>query len=147
MSREVYRNRHFTLLVGWVAIVFAAAAIVAALVREGSAADRWLPVLPVFALSAFCLLRLARAGVYADAEGVRIVNPFRTVRLPWERIVRFSLRPSGGFAAVAFAELVDAEPIQIWAIQARVNTVPSRRVPEELVEQLNERLAAERATR
>lgn len=144
---RAYRNRNYALLVGWVAFIFAAAGIIGALVREGSAAERWAPVLPILALSAFCLLRLARAGVYADAEGIRILNPLRTVRVPWERLIRFSLRPSGGFAAVGFAELVDADPIQIWGIQARVNTVPSRRIPEEIVGQLNARLAAERAAR
>lgn len=142
-----YRNRNLTLLVGWVGVIFLVASVVAAVVRDGTVVERWGPVLPIVALSAFCLLRLARAGVYADEAGIRIINPLRTVKLPWERVVRFSLRPSGGFAAVGFAELIDAEPIQIWGIQARVNTVPSRKVPEELIDQLNARLAAERAIR
>lgn len=139
-----YRNRQYSALIATVAVLFTAASLVAALVREGSAGDRFTPLIPVVLLSAFCLLRLARAGVYADSEKVRILNPLKTVELPWERVVRFSLRPSKGFPAVGWAELVDGEPVQIWGIQARSSAPAATRIPRELVEALNERLAQEK---
>jgi hypothetical protein len=139
--RTPYRNSSYATLIAVVAVLFAIASVVAYL------ANHWPiePVIAVFALSAFCLLRLARAGVYADAEGIRVLNPLRTVRIPWERVQRFTLRAHGGFPAVGFAELVDGERVQIWGIQARSHTLAARRIPEEVVAALNERLAQERA--
>jgi hypothetical protein len=136
-----YRNSSYAVLIAVVAVLFSVASVAAYL------ADHWPiePVLVVFALSAFCLLRLARAGVYADDEGIRILNPLRTVRIPWARVQRFTLRAHGGFPAVGFAELVDGEKVQIWGIQARSHSAPARRVPEEVVAALNERLAQARA--
>jgi hypothetical protein len=134
---KAYRNSSYAVLIAVVAVLFSAAYL----------GDHWPiePVLVVFALSAFCLLRLARAGVYADDAGIRIVNPLRTERIPWERVQRFTLRAHGGFPAVGFAELVDGERVQIWGIQARSHSAPARRIPEEVVESLNERLAQARA--
>lgn len=148
----IYRNRGYAQLIAVVALVFAVAALVSAIVRDTgdggqplSALDRWAPAVIVGLLSAFCLLRLARAGVYADARGIRVLNPLRTVRVPWDRVQRFSLRPHKGFPAVGFAELVDGSRVQIWGIQSRSASAAARRVPEQLIEQLNEALAQARA--
>lgn len=145
----VYRNGPYALLITVVAALFALASVVSALVREGdlSVGARWGPVLPVLALSAFCLLRLARAGVYADDSGIRVLNPLNTVRIPWEHLQRFTLRPHRGFAAVGFAERVDGTRVLIWGVQARSASAPAKRIPEEVVAALNERLAQERARR
>jgi hypothetical protein len=138
-----YRNRSYALIIAVVAVLFAIASIVGAAVKGGS----WAPAGVVVALSAFCLLRLARAGVYADDEGIRVLNPMRTVRIPWERVERFTLRPHKGFPAVGFAELSDGSRVQIWGIQARSRAKAALRIPEEVVAQLNERLAEARAGR
>jgi len=143
---SVYRNRSYSTLITGVAILFALGSIVAAVARDGdpSLTQRAIPVLPVLALSAFCLARLARAGVYADDEGIRILNPLRSVRVPWDHILRFTVRASKGFPAVGFAELVDGREIMIWGIQSRSGTAVAKRIPAEVVEELNERLRVER---
>jgi hypothetical protein len=137
---EVYRNQSYALLIAVVASLFFVASAVNAAVNDGS----WPAVGVVGALSLFCLLRLARAGVYAREDGIRVLNPLRTVRVPWEHILRFTIKPSRGFPAVGFVELIDGREIQVWGIQARSPSVAAKRVPEEVVEQLNERLARER---
>lgn len=143
----IYRNRLYATFIAFIAVLFLVAGVAAAAFREGDLLERGLPLAPVALLSAFCLLRLARAGVYADERGIRIVNPLRTVTVPWEHVTRFRLGASGGFPTIAFADLVDGERIQIWGIQARSRSVPARRVPEELVDALNERLAEARRAR
>jgi hypothetical protein len=139
----VYRNSSYSLLIAVVASLFLVASIVAAVVSGGP----WSPVAVVAVLSIFCLVRLARAGVYADDEGIRVLNPLRTQRAPWDHVLRFTLKGSKGFPAVGFAELIDGREIQIWGIQARSHTAAARRIPEEVVAALNERLAQERAAR
>lgn len=140
MKPDVYRNSSYALLIAVVATLFFAASAVNAIVNGGG----WAAVVLVGVLSAFCLLRLARAGVYADEHGIRVLNPLRTVKVPWEHVLRFTLRPHRGFPAVAFAELIDGREIQIWGIQSRSQTVAAKRIPQEEVDRLNERLAAER---
>lgn len=139
----VYRNASYALLIAVVATLFLIASVVAAAVSGGP----WAPVGVVAALAAFCLLRLARAGVYANGEEIRVLNPLRTVRVPWEHVLRFTLKASKGFPAVGFVELIDGREIQIWGIQARSGTAAARRIPAEVVADLNERLAAEQAAR
>lgn len=139
----VYKNPAYSLLITVVAALFLIASGVAALVSGGP----YEPVYVVAALSVFSLARLARAGVYADAEGIRVLNPLRTVSVPWDHVLRFTLKASKGFPAVGFAELIDGREIQIWGIQARTGTAAARRIPDEVIAALNERLAAERAAR
>ena len=139
----VYRNDAYALLIAVVAGLFFIASVVAAVAGQ----TPWAAVAVVGALSTFCLLRLARAGVYADAEGIRVLNPLRTQRIPWEHVLRFTCKPSKGFPAVGFAELIDGREVQIWGIQARSGTPAARRIPDEVVAALNERLATERAGR
>lgn len=145
-----YRNEGLATLVKVVAFVFAAGAIVFAIVNDEpglSTASRWAPAVVVVAISLFCLLRLARAGAYAGDEGVRVVNPLRTVRLDWDSIMRFTLRPHKGFPALGFVELFDGSKVEIWGIQSRSRAPSALRGNEELIESLNERLAQERARR
>ena len=137
---SVYRNSAYALLIAVVASLFFAASFDAAAGKGGP----WEPVGVVAVLSAFCLLRLARAGVYVDDDGIRVLNPLRTVRMRWEDVLRFTLKPRGGFPAVGFVERIDGTEVQVWGIQARSGTAAARRIPEELVSALNERLAGAR---
>lgn len=138
-----YRNRSYSLLITVVACLFAAASVVGTLRSGGS----WAPAVVVGLLSAFCLWRLARAGVYADDEGIRVLNPTRTTRVAWDDVLRFRMRSHRGFPAVGFAELVDGTEILCWGLQARSRNAAAMRIPEAVVEELNERLAAERSAR
>ena len=144
---EVYRVRSLVALITVLAVLFAVGSIISAATRKGSATDRWVPALVVVALSGFCLARLARSGVYADEQGVRIVNPLRTDRIRWEELQRFTLRPHKGFRALGFAERIDGTQVQIWGIQARSSAPAAVRVPQQLIDELNERLGRERAAR
>ena len=137
---DVYRNQSYALLIAVVASLFFVASAVNAAANDGS----WEAVAVVGVLSLFCLLRLARAGVYVKGDGIRVLNPLRTVRVPWEHVLRFTLKPNRGFPAVGFVELIDGREIQIWGIQARSGSAAAKRIPEEVVARLNERLARER---
>ena len=143
----VHRNRQYALVIATVASLFLIASIIAAAVREGdlTTSQRVWPVVPVLVLSAFCLLRLARAGVYAGPEGIRVLNPLRTVKVPWEHVLRFTLEPHKGFPAVGFAELIDGRRIQIWGIQSRSSNAAAKRIPQQEIDALNERLREVRA--
>jgi hypothetical protein len=138
---DVYRNASYALLIAVVATLFFLASLVNALASDGT----WPSVVMVGLLSLFCLTRLARAGIYAGDDGIKVVNPLRTVRVPWGHILRFTLKPRRGFPAVAFVELIDGREIQVWGIQSRSGTVPAKRIPQVEVDKLNERLAAVRA--
>ena len=140
---DVYRNQSYALVIAVVAVLFFCASAVNAAVNGGG----WVPVGVVGALSLFCLLRLARAGVYAGDDGIRVLNPLRTVRVPWDHVLRFTLKPHKGFPALGFVELIDGREIQIWGIQSRSSSVVAKRIPEAVVGELNERLARERARR
>ena len=50
---------------------------------------------PLFALAWFIVFRCARAGVYTTADGIKIVNPFKTVRVRWQAVKQFSVRSHG----------------------------------------------------
>ncbi len=138
-----YRNQSLSALLTVTSGVFAGGAIVYALVGRAG----WLPMLVVVALAAFTFLRLARAGAFVDDRGVRIVNPLRTVRLPWEELAGFSLRAHGGFPALGFAERRDGSRVGIWGIQARSSSPAARRAPEAAIAALEARLEQERARR
>ena len=70
----VYRNHGFSQLLTLVAAVFAAGSVVLAISRsEATTAGRWAPAAVVIAISAFCYLRLARAGVHVERDGDRLL--------------------------------------------------------------------------
>jgi hypothetical protein len=140
---DVYRNDSYALVIAVIAVLFFCASLVNVAVNGGG----WIPVAVVGALSLFCLLRLARAGVYAKEDGIRVLNPVRTVRVPWDHVLRFTIKPHKGFPALGFVELIDGREIQIWGVQARSSTAAGKRIPEEVIGQLNERLARERERR
>jgi len=144
---RAYRVRSLSALITGLAVLFGLASLIAAATREGDFGDRWMPALVVCALSVFCLTRLARSGVFVDDDGVKIVNPLRTDRIRWEDLHRFHLRPHKGFRALGFAQRLDGTEVQIWGIQARTSAPAAVRVPQGLIDELNERLGRERARR
>ncbi len=138
-----YRNQGFAALLGVMGTVFGLGAIV--YVVTGRAG--WPPMLVVVALAVFTVARLARAGVFVEEGGVKVLNPLRTVRVPWEEVAGFSLKPSGGFAAVGFVDLVDGGRVQAWGIQARNKHPGAMQAPEAAIRALQARFEAERARR
>ena len=140
-----YRNEPFANLMIIVSFVFGAGGIVLAIWREdGSLIERAAPAVAMVAMSTFVFFRLARAGVYADDDGIRVVNPLRTERLPWEHLVRFTFKAYKGFPGIGLAELIDGRRVELWGIQARSPNEGAKRVPRQLVDDLNERLRVQR---
>ncbi|HVL94309.1 MAG TPA: PH domain-containing protein [Solirubrobacteraceae bacterium] len=140
-----YRNEGFSQLLMFVAAVATVGSVLVASSSDVEGPGRFAPPAVMVALGAFCYFRLARAAVYAGEEGIRIVNPLRTVRLPWSRVVRFNVRRQGGFPAVGFVMLDDGTEIKAWALQARNASPGAIRVANRLADELNERLAQARA--
>jgi Bacterial PH domain len=137
-----YRNPNFSQLMMLVAVVFAIGGILISATRVDSpVVSRVAAAVVVLGLAAFVYFRMARAGVYAGDDGIRIVNPFATVEIPWPHLVRFTARPKGGFPLMGFAERVDGTEVQLWGVQARSGSAGSKRVVDGLIEQLNEHLA------
>jgi hypothetical protein len=142
-----YRNPHFSQLLALVALVFAFGGVMIAMTRpDVTVAGRLAPIAVTVAISLFVFFRLARAGVYVDDDGIRVVNPFTTVEVPWAHLIRFTARSQGGFPLIGFAQRVDGTEVQLWGVQARGNSSGAKRVVEELIAQLNQRLAQARAS-
>jgi Bacterial PH domain len=143
-----YRNPHFSQMMMLVAVVFALGGILIAATRPEttSFAGRWAPAAVIVAMSTFVYLRLARAGVYAGEEGIRVVNPLRTVEIPWPHLIRFTARPHKGFPLIGFAQRVDGTEVKLWGVQARSGSSGAMKVCEDLIAELNERLAQVRSS-
>jgi hypothetical protein len=58
-------------------------------------------------------LRVARCGVIVEDDGVRVVNPVRTVRLNWSEISSFEFRAYGSCSI----KRVQGPPVAIVGIQ------------------------------
>ena len=125
-----------------VAVVFAFGGVLISATRpDGSVGSRVAAAVVVVAMSGFVYFRLARAGVYAGDDGIRVVNPLETVEVPWPHLVRFTARPQGGFPLMGFAQRVDGTEVKLWGVQARSSGAGAKRVVEDVIEQLNEHLA------
>ena len=138
-----YRNQGFAALLAVMGTVFGLGGIVYVITGRAG----WPPMLVVVLLALFTVLRLARAGVFVEEDGVKVLNPLNTVRIPWEEIAGFSLKRSGGFAAVGFVDLVDGGRVQAWGIQARNKHPGAMKAPQAAIAELQARFEAERARR
>src|SRR5829696_2235627 len=63
--------------------------------------------------SVWSIARLSRCGVYADDDGIRILNPLTSTRLRWEEIARFTHEDRGACRA----ERVDGSAVKIFGVQ------------------------------
>jgi hypothetical protein len=96
----------------------------------------------------FFIVRVAFARLYVLADGVRIVNPLRTVFLPWGRIDHFSLRPWGLiWTPIGHADLKDGTSVHIIGI-AGPNPAhwPRQKSAEVSITERNELLSSRRAS-
>jgi hypothetical protein len=95
-------------------------------------------------LSLWALLRLSRCAIYADAEGIRILNPLSTTRVRWDELRGFELTDRGR----GRVECVDASHVGVFGIQQPQWRWPGRprgRRERGMIEQLNRRLDARAA--
>jgi Bacterial PH domain len=92
-------------------------------------------------VSLWALLRLSRCAIYADAEGIRILNPLSTTRVRWDELRGFEL-PDRGPCRV---ERVDGSHVSVFGIQQPQWGGPGRprgRRERGMIEELNGRLDA-----
>ena len=145
MKAVQYRNRSFAGLLAMVGVVFFIGGIFISLTRpDVPLAGRIAPVVVIGLMSTFVIGRLARSGVFVRHDGIRILNPFRTVEIPWEHMTRFTARPHKGFPMMGFAQRIDGTEVELWGVQSRGTSSGSKRIVEELVDQLNQELARAR---
>jgi hypothetical protein len=88
------------------------------------------------AAAVWAIARLSRCGIYADAEGVRILNPLSAPRLRWEEIRRFELTDRGGCRV----ERTDGSAVNAFGIQKPQGTSRERSREAAMVAELNRRL-------
>ncbi|MGH2789243.1 MAG: PH domain-containing protein [Actinomycetota bacterium] len=88
--------------------------------------------------AAACLVayRFFMAGAYATDGGLRLVNPFRSVTVPWGDIERFSIASYGRWPVVAIVELKNGTRVPIVAIRAASWRMGARRMVEQIVQEL-----------
>jgi hypothetical protein len=97
------------------------------------------------ALVAAGFLRVGVCDAFYDDRGLRVRNPLRTISVPWDQIESFSLSRKGFTWGTAAVRRRDGKEIRIWAIQKpNASTRPNNTNAEELIDALNERLAAAR---
>ena len=90
-------------------------------------------------LSLWALLRLSRCGIYADAEGIRILNPLSTTRVRWDELRGFDLADRGPCRV----ERLDGSHVKVFGIQQPQWGGPGRprgRRERGMIEELNRRL-------
>jgi Bacterial PH domain len=95
-------------------------------------------------LSLWVLLRLSRCAIYADAEGIRILNPLSTTRVRWDQLRGFELTDRGPCRV----ERVDGSQVRVFGIQQPQWGGPGRprgRRERGMIEELNGRLVARAA--
>jgi hypothetical protein len=96
-------------------------------------------------LSLWALLRLSRCGIYADGEGIRILNPLSSTRVRWDEVRRFELTDRGACRV----EHVAGSQVKVFGIQQPQWRGPGRpRGWRErgMIEELNRRLGARAAS-
>jgi hypothetical protein len=90
-------------------------------------------------LSLWSMVRLSRCGIYADHDGIRVLNPLSSTRLRWDEIRRFVLEDQGPCRI----ERVHGSSVKVFGIQHSVWAAlrRSRRTPEAaMIDELNRRL-------
>lgn len=89
-------------------------------------------------LSLWAALRLSRCGIYADCEGIRILNPLSSTRLRWDEVRRFELTDRGPCRV----ERVEGSHVNVFGIQQPRWGGPGRprgRRERDTIEELNRR--------
>lgn len=89
------------------------------------------------AAATFVAYRFFMAGAYETVEGLRVVNPFRSVTIRWRDIEGFSTASYGRWPAVAIIELRNGKRIPIVAIRAASWRAGARQRVEETLRELD----------
>jgi hypothetical protein len=138
--RTTYRNRIKTVAFVVAGVYGAAMMIAIATLTRPSGADG-VKVGVGLLLSLWSIFRLSRCGIYADHDGIRVLNPLSSTRLRWHEIRRFVLSDRGP----ARIESVHGASVKVFGLQRSPWAVLRRsvRTPEErMIDELNGRLQA-----
>jgi hypothetical protein len=95
-------------------------------------------------LSVWAICRLSRCAVYADDDGIRVLNPVSSTRLRWDEIRRFVLMDDGACRI----ERVDGSTVKVFGIrEPRWGRLRRSRRSQEarMIDELNHRLSDGRA--
>ncbi|MGH3473043.1 MAG: PH domain-containing protein [Nocardioidaceae bacterium] len=84
-------------------------------------------ILAVFVAILVGLNALFRTSVHADAEGLTVINGYRSHRYVWEQIVSITLTPNRPWAAI---DLDDGTSMQVMALQSADGARASRSTRE-----------------
>jgi hypothetical protein len=100
----------------------------------------------VIALAAFAYFWwLPHVGVYVNDDGVVLRSPFRSRRLRWSEIERFSVEPWGTWWTSGFVHLRDGSSIRISGLGGQNRALfPKRSWAQEPVDELNQLLRSHR---
>lgn len=140
--KRVYRSSEQAVLIAIIGSVVTIIMLVQAVVAFKQGAPWWFIAAIAF-LFIILSWRGARAAIYAEEHAVRVVNPLKTELVSWSEIERFSLGRYGPWPHVGLMELKNGSRRHIFGIQApNPLTRPKNRSAQNLVEQLNQELAA-----
>jgi hypothetical protein len=126
-------------LVFVIAGVYVAAMMIAILVLTRPGLVDGVKVGLGFVVSLWSIFRLSRCGIYADHDGIRVLNPLSSTRLRWDEIRRFVLTDRGP----SRIERVHGSSVKVFGIQRSTWAVmrSSRRTREAaMIDELNQRL-------
>lgn len=141
-KKRAFRTWYPALIAAVVGFLFPVAVISSVFRGSSSLLGQWLPSALAILFGGFLLVRVARSGVYTLGSGVKVLNPFKSVEIPWLAIRRFSLgRCAFSFPLIGRLELEDGTIVCIWGIQGPNPFVwISRRSADDVVNLLNDEL-------
>ena len=126
-----------------ISLIIGIAVIVGVKDADGSHPTSALILGSVIVFGAGVLARSALSCVRTSSTGLTVINPFRTRRIAWRDIDRFSLGRSGIYPRIGQAHLNDQRVVRLWAIQGVDPTTRHKnRKAEALITELNETLKA-----
>jgi len=136
-----YRNKTYP-VIGWAVVVLLGCVIVglAAYGQIASAVAAMLVSAPLMWLAYRAYIRTA---VEAGQAGIRVLNPFRTIRLRWDEIDRI------GAEMKLTISTRDGGTVEAWAVQAaNIARMTGRRsFADQVADDLNQQLAESRGDR
>jgi hypothetical protein len=147
--RTTYRSTEQAWLFIVMGVVFAAATIggMVSSVAQGTT-NSLVFLIAIVPITWFFVIRLPRTGAYVESDGLRIVNPLRTLNIDWAEIVSFELGWSSqyGIRGVGLVNLAGGRVVPIFGIQ-KPNPIfrPKNSSAQDLIAELNDVLAEVRA--
>lgn len=134
---QVFRSGREAVLTAGTGIVLAAVLASHSLVEHRHELHVMSWELATAATASFVAYRFFMAGAYETDEGLRVVNPFRSVTIPWGDIEGFSTASYGRWPTVAIVELRNGTRVPIVAIRAATWRAGARQRVEDTLRELN----------